>query len=127
MWIYDPCSGSGGMLIYARNHVADTGGNPANLFLAGQEANGTTWSISKMNMLLHGIRDADLRNDDTLTDPEHVHGGELMRFDRVITNPPFSQNYDRASSRTPNASATATPPRAARRPTSCSSSTCSPC
>ena len=97
MKIYDPCSGSGGMLIYARNHVADNGGDPDNLVLAGQENNGTTWSISKMNMLLHGIRDADLRNNDTLTSPEHVSGGELMRFDRVITNPPFSQNYDKVS------------------------------
>ena len=97
MKIYDPCSGSGGMLIYARNHVADNGGAPDNLVLAGQENNGTTWAISKMNMLLHGIRDADLLNNDTLTDPEHVSGGELMRFDRVITNPPFSQNYDKAS------------------------------
>ena len=97
MAVYDPCSGSGGMLIYARNHVADDGGDPADLVLAGQENNGTTWSISKMNMLLHGIRDADLRNNDTLTSPEHVSGGELRRFDRVITNPPFSQNYDRAS------------------------------
>ena len=97
MRVYDPCSGSGGMLIYARNHVADNGGDPTDLVLAGQENNGTTWSISKMNMLLHGIRDADLRNNDTLTIPEHVSGGELMRFDRVITNPPFSQNYDKAS------------------------------
>ena len=97
MAIYDPCSGSGGMLIYARNHVADNGGDPTNLALAGQENNGTTWSISKMNMLLHGIRHADLRNDDTLTNPQHVVGGELKRFDRVITNPPFSQNYDKAS------------------------------
>ena len=97
MAVYDPCSGSGGMLIYARNHVADNGGDRADLVLAGQENNGATWSISKMNMLLHGIRDADLRNNDTLTSPEHVSGGELRRFDRVITNPPFSQNYDRAS------------------------------
>ena len=97
MRIYDPCSGSGGMLIYARSHVADNGGDPDNLVLAGQENNGTTWAISKMNMLLHGIRDADLLNNDTLTDPEHVSGGELVRFDRVITNPPFSQNYDKAS------------------------------
>jgi type I restriction enzyme M protein len=95
MSIYDPCSGSGGMLIYARNHVADNGGNPRNLQLAGQEANGTTWSIAKMNMLLHGINDADLKNGDTLATPEHLHDGELKRFDRVITNPPFSQNYDR--------------------------------
>ena len=97
MAIYDPCSGSGGMLIYARNHVADNGGDATNLVLAGQENNGTTWSISKMNMLLHGIRDADLQNDDTLNNPRHVRGGELKRFDRVITNPPFSQNYDKAS------------------------------
>ena len=62
MAIYDPCSGSGGMLIYARDHVADNGGDARNLVLAGQENNGTTWSISKMNMLLHGIRDADLQN-----------------------------------------------------------------
>ena len=97
MSVYDPCSGSGGMLIYARNHVADNGGNPNNLVLAGQENNGTTWSISKMNMLLHGIRDADLRNNDTLASPEHTRGGELKRFDCVITNPPFSQNYDKAT------------------------------
>ena len=97
MAVYDPCSGSGGMLIYARNHVADSGGDSINLVLAGQENNGTTWSLSKMNMLLHRIRDADLRNDDTLANPEHVRDGELVRFDRVITNPPFSQNYDKAS------------------------------
>ena len=97
MAVYDPCSGSGGMLIYARDHVAEAGGDPRNLVLAGQENNGTTWSISKMNMLLHGIRDADLANDDTLADPAHISDGELRRFDRVITNPPFSQNYDKAS------------------------------
>lgn len=93
MRIYDPCSGSGGMLIYSRNHVTEQGGDPNDLVLAGQESNGTTWSISKMNMILHGIRGADLRNEDTLADPQHVSGGELKHFDRVITNPPFSQNY----------------------------------
>lgn len=97
MSIYDPCSGSGGMLIYSHNHVADNGGDPNNLILAGQETNGTTWSMSKMNMLLHSIRDADIRNNDTLTTPEHIRSGELMKFDRVITNPPFSQKYDRST------------------------------
>ena len=93
MRIYDPCSGSGGMLILSHEHVAEHGGNPRNLRLFGQEDNGGVWSISKMNMILHGIPDADLRNGDTLADPLHRQGGELMRFDRVITNPPFSQNY----------------------------------
>ena len=93
MRVYDPCSGSGGMLILSREYVEEHGGDPRNLALYGQEDNGGVWSMSKMNMILHGINDADLRNGDTLTEPLHVAGGELMRFDRVITNPPFSQNY----------------------------------
>jgi type I restriction enzyme M protein len=94
MRVYDPCSGSGGMLILSHEYVEEHGGNPRNLALFGQEDNGGVWSISKMNMILHGIADADLRNGDTLAEPLHVEGGELMRFDRVITNPPFSQNYN---------------------------------
>ena len=93
MRVYDPCSGSGGMLILSNDYVAEHGGNPRNLRLYGQEDNGGVWSISKMNMILHGIPDADLHNGDTLAEPMHREGGELMRFDRVITNPPFSQNY----------------------------------
>ena len=95
MRIYDPCSGSGGMLILSKEYLDEHQRNSNNLRLYGQESNGGVWAISKMNMLLHGIPDADLRNEDTLTSPEHREGGELMRFDRVITNPPFSQNYTR--------------------------------
>ncbi len=97
MRIYDPCSGSGGMLILSKEYLDEHQRNSRNLRLYGQESNGGVWAISKMNMLLHGIADADLRNEDTLSSPEHREGGELMRFDRVITNPPFSQNYTRDS------------------------------
>lgn len=91
--IYDPCCGSGGMLITAKEYIDEHGedGRKANLF--GQEFNGTVWSIAKMNMLLHGIGTANLQNEDTLAEPQHVEGGELMRFDRVLTNPPFSINW----------------------------------
>ena len=41
-------------------------------------------------MFLHGVRSADIRKGDTLGSPQHVENGELMRFDRVIANPPFS-------------------------------------
>jgi type I restriction enzyme M protein len=95
MKIYDPCSGSGGMLVLSKEYLDEHGYNSKNLGLYGQESNGGVWSISKMNMLLHGIPDADVRNDDTLAAPQHTEGGELMRFDRVITNPPFSQNYEK--------------------------------
>jgi type I restriction enzyme M protein len=96
MSVYDPCTGSGGMLILSKEYVEESGGDGRNLALAGQEKDGSVWAISKMNMLLHGIADADLRNNDdgTLEDPAHVSGGELQRFDRVITNPPFSMNYN---------------------------------
>jgi type I restriction enzyme M protein len=91
--IYDPCVGSGGMLILAKEYIDEHGGDGSRADLCGQEANGTVWSIAKMNMLLHGISTADLRNDDTLAEPQHVEGGELMRFDRVLSNPPFSINW----------------------------------
>lgn len=96
MRVYDPCSGSGGMLIQSAEYVQDRGDDPRDLGLYGQEDNGGVWSISKMNMILHGIADADLRNGDTLAEPLHTAGGQLMRFDRVITNPPFAQNYSAA-------------------------------
>lgn len=96
MRIYDPCAGSGGMLIYAKEYIDEHGLDSRDLTLAGQEANGTTWAISKMNMILHGILNADLQNEDTLADPRHLEDGELARFDRVLTNPPFSLNYSKA-------------------------------
>lgn len=95
MSIYDPTCGSGGMLIQAANYIRECGGNPKNRSLFGQESMGTTWSICKMNMLLHGISDAqEIRQEDTLRRPQHKdEGNELKRFDRVLANPPFSQNY----------------------------------
>ena len=93
--IYDPCSGSGGMLVLAKEYLDERRMNSRNLGLYGQESNGSVWAISQMNMLLHGIPDANIRNGDTLAEPMHTEGGELMRFDRVLTNPPFSQNYSR--------------------------------
>lgn len=97
MGIYDPCAGSGGMLIQSKQYVQEIGGDPRNLELAGQELNGGTWAICKMNMLLHGVRSADVRQGDTIKDPQHQDKkGEIRRFDRVIANPPFSQNYVRS-------------------------------
>ena len=94
MSVYDPTCGSGGMLIQTRDYVRECGGDPRDLALAGQESIGTTWSICKMNMLLHGIDHADIRQEDTLRHPQHkADNNELQRHDRVLANPPFSQNY----------------------------------
>jgi len=89
--IYDPCCGSGGMLIYSRQHVDEHGGNKDNLALYGQDNEGSAWAICKMNLILHGVlTGAHIENDDTLTSPQHLEGGELTRFDRILSNPPFS-------------------------------------
>lgn len=90
MRIYDPTVGSGGMLVQTRNYLERHGENPSNLSLFGQEMNLNTWAICKMNMFLHGVYSADIRKGDTLGTPQHTQGGELMTFDRVIANPPFS-------------------------------------
>jgi len=94
MMVYDPTVGSGGMLIQMRDYLREKGKSADELSLYGQEENGTTWSICKMNMLLHGIPDADIRQEDTIREPQHLDdSNELKRFDRVVANPPFSQNY----------------------------------
>ncbi|HDM8143967.1 TPA: type I restriction-modification system subunit M [Vibrio harveyi] len=90
MRIYDPTTGSGGMLVQTRNYLKEHGENPVNLSLFGQEMNLNTWAICKMNMFLHGVQSADIRKGDTLREPKHTEGGELLTFDRVIANPPFS-------------------------------------
>ncbi len=94
MGVYDPTVGSGGMLIQMRDYLREKGGDARELALYGQEKIGTTWSICKMNMLLHGISHADIRQEDTIREPQHLdETNELKRFDRVVANPPFSQNY----------------------------------
>jgi type I restriction enzyme M protein len=95
MSVYDPTCGSGGMLIQTRDYIREIGVDPRDLSLAGQESVGTTWSICKMNMLLHGISHADIRQEDTIRRPQHTDDGQLRRYDRVLANPPFSQNYIR--------------------------------
>lgn len=94
MSVYDPTAGSGGMLIQMRDYLREKGGSADELALYGQEKIGTTWSICKMNMLLHGISHADIRQEDTIREPQHLDdNNELKRFHRVVANPPFSQNY----------------------------------
>jgi type I restriction enzyme M protein len=83
--IYDPTCGSGSLLIKAGREVGDN-----NFSLYGQEANGSTWALAVMNMYLHGYDSAIIRWGDTLRNPKHKEGENLMLFDTVVANPPFS-------------------------------------
>jgi len=91
MRICDPTFGSAGMLIFTADYVQEQGGNHQNLVLEGQERNLGTYSIGKLNMLLHGLASARLVPGDVIAEPGLVdQQGRLQSYDRVIANPPFS-------------------------------------
>ena len=101
--VYDPTCGSGGFLIQSRQYVEEQGQNPNDLALFGQDSNGTVWSICNMNMILHNITRFTIENGDTLENPLIIdEKNQVRKFDRVLANPPFSQNYSRANMKFPN-------------------------
>ena len=100
--VYDPTVGSGGFLIQSHQYVEEQGQDPNDLALYGQDSNGTVWSICNMNMILHNITRFNIENGDTLEDPLILDNGQVRKFDRVLANPPFSQNYSRATLKFPS-------------------------
>lgn len=101
--VYDPTVGSGGFLIQARQYVEEQGQNPEDLHLFGQEVKGTVWAICNMNMILHNVTRFTIENGDTLEEPLILDShNQPRKFDRVLANPPFSQNYQRAAMKFPN-------------------------
>jgi len=86
MTICDPACGSGSLLIKVAQQVGSD-----NFSLFGQESNGSTWALCRMNMFLHGMDGARVEWCDTINSPKLVEGpGLLKRFHIVAANPPFS-------------------------------------
>lgn len=83
--IFDPACGSGSLLIRASEEIGNQ-----NFALYGQEANGATWALARMNMFLHGKDSARIEWCDTLNSPALIEDDQLKKFDIVIANPPFS-------------------------------------
>jgi type I restriction enzyme M protein len=83
--ICDPCCGSGSLLIRAAREVGSD-----NFSVYGQELNGTTWALCRMNMFLHGLDTARIERGDTIRNPKLAEDDTLMRFNVVVANPPFS-------------------------------------
>lgn len=86
--ICDPACGSGGLLIEAGELIRAQDSNDYALY--GQEVNGSTWALARMNMFLHGKDAARIEWGDTLNSPALIEADRLMRFDVVVANPPFS-------------------------------------
>ena len=86
----DPAMGSGSLAIKCVKQIAATDPQRANDYsLSGQESNGSTWALAKMNMFLHDIN-ADVQWGDTLKYPTLLEGDVLRRYNVVVANPPFS-------------------------------------
>ena len=82
--VYDPTCGSGSLLLKVAAEA------PRGITIYGQEKDNATWALAKMNMILHGNEDADIRKGDTITSPQLTKGTELRTFDFAVANPPFS-------------------------------------
>ena len=92
--IYDPCCGTGGMLVQAKRYIKDQNGNIDDIVVYGQEFNNVTWKLAKLNLILNGflLEDADenevlgIKSSDTFTEDQHTN----EKFDFIMANPPFN-------------------------------------
>ncbi len=83
---YDPACGSGSLLLKVDAEA------PVKIALYGQEKDIDVANIARMNMILHGRPDAEIKQGNTLSDPQFKNDdGTLKTFDYAVANPPFSQ------------------------------------
>lgn len=89
--VCDPACGSGSLLIRVAKQIREKDLSPSrNFSLFGQESNGSTWALCRMNMFLHEMDSARVEWCDTITNPRLVEDDRLMKFNVVVANPPFS-------------------------------------
>jgi len=104
MEVYDPCCGSGGLLIKCHLQLLETHGERKNgrlrlpehvapLRLFGQEINPATFAIARMNAFIHDM-EADIQLGDTMRRPAFLDAeAKLRRFDMVTANPMWNQEF----------------------------------
>jgi type I restriction enzyme M protein len=90
--ICDPACGSGSLLMKCGRMIRNNFNGSKKYALFGQEAIGSTWALSKMNMFLHGEDNHRIEWGDTIRHPllTEKDGSGLLHFDIVTANPPFS-------------------------------------
>jgi len=94
MSVCDPVCGAGGLLVECVRHATSRSAMSlphaaASLALHGQEKNAQRWAMCRMNLLLHGIIDAQIEHRNALWSPP-VEQESLLKYDRVLANPPWA-------------------------------------
>jgi type I restriction enzyme M protein len=95
MTVYDPCCGSGGLLVKLEIAMEDRAKaeKPAPLKLYGQEYIADTWAMANMNMIIHDM-EGEIEIGDTFKNPKfRDKRGKLRTFDRVVANPMWNQDW----------------------------------
>lgn len=104
MEVYDPCCGSGGLLIKCHLRLLETHGQRQNghlrlspdvapLKVYGQEINPATFAMARMNAFIHDM-EAEIHPGDTMRRPAFTDSsGRLRRFDLVVANPMWNQDF----------------------------------
>ncbi|MGE0467640.1 MAG: N-6 DNA methylase [Steroidobacteraceae bacterium] len=91
--VYDPTSGSGGMLVHTADYLREHGHHATSARYYAQEMNWGNAAIGKINSVLHGL-EADIKaGTSTITDPQFLEGGQVKRFSLVLANFPFSDEF----------------------------------
>lgn len=91
--VYDPTCGSGSLLIKAAKKQIDSQSGTNTVSISGQEVNGSSVAMARMNLYIHEIRDAKIAWGDTLANPMFKDDdGNLMLFDAIVANMPFSKD-----------------------------------
>ena len=91
--VYDPTSGSGGMLVHAADYLREHGHHATSAHYFAQEMNWGNAAIGKINSVLHGL-EADIKaGASTITDPQFLEDGRVKKFSLVLANFPFSDEF----------------------------------
>jgi len=91
--VYDPTSGSGGMLVHTADYLREHGHHATSARYFAQEMNWGNAAIGKINSVLHGL-EADIKaGASTLTDPQFLEDGRVKKFSLVLANFPFSDEF----------------------------------
>jgi len=91
--VYDPTSGSGGMLVHTADYLRERGHHPTSARYFAQEMNWGNAAIGKINSVLHGL-EADIKaGTSTITDPQFLDDGRVRKFSLVLANFPFSDEF----------------------------------